>query len=231
VYFLPVIPDSATVDVFAFGAGFPTARLGQDVGFGALAPALQVAPSEFGYALVVTRPSTDAHPEFPLAVASTGALVAGERYLAVAAGFAERGRAPVRITVVHDGFDRTTVTAARFRAIAAAADAPSVDFGQFPPGTDTAFVAFDGLGDLSYRASSAEPGVQVSAAPLNPGVQVTGTSVALHFRSGALIATDRAFGIFAGAFAPMAADTSSRFVIVKTPASGVWTAVALVPQP
>jgi len=220
---LPVIPDSTGVDVFAIGREVPFVQVATNLGFGALGPALQVAPTERGIHLVIARSGGS-----PLAFHATGALVAGERYLAIASGFTD-GRARVTLTVERDGFDRTLTAGGRLRAVAASPDAPTVDFGQFAPAS-TAFTGIAGLAAVAYRQSSAEAGVEVSSAPLNPSVQVTGTTTALRFRFGALLPTDRDLGILAGAFAPLASDVPARFVVIKMPVSGAWTATALSPQ-
>lgn len=234
VYLLPLIPDAAAVDAFAIGARIGIVQAAKAVGFGAFAPRLQVQPTDGGYELVVTR-SADGSGELtgaPLAFASTGPLAAGERYLAIASGFGERAHGRVEVTVEQDGFDRTVTAAGRMRAVAASPDAPAVDVGQFPPGDGTAFVGLPGMADLAYLADSDPAGVEVAAgAPLNPGVQVTGTTQSLRFLSGALTATDRVFGIVAGAFAPVTGEVGSRFIVVKTPPSGAWTATVLSPQP
>jgi hypothetical protein len=234
VYVLPLIPDAAAVDVFAIGARIGIVQAAKGVGFGALAAKLQVSPSDHGYELAVTLASdqTGELTGAPLTFASTGPLAAGERYLAIASGFAARSHAGVQVTVEQDGFDRTVTAAGRMRAVAASPDAPAVDVGQFPPGDGTPFVGLTGMANLGYLAASDPAGVEVAAgAPLNPGVQVTGTTQSLRFLSGAPTATDRVFGVVAGAFAPATGEVGSRFIVVKTPPSGAWTATALSPQP
>ena len=239
VYVMPTIPDSTGIDAFAIGRDFNVIPVAQNLGFGVLAPALQVAPSERGYHMIVSRAATGTDPlaGFPLAFESTGPLLAGERYLAVLSGFANASvadgarRSRVHLTIVRDGFDRTVAATGRLRAVAASPDAPSVDVGQFPPGTGTAFTSIAGLDALTYRNASAEAGTVLSAAPLNPAIRATGATDAVKFRFGALLATDRDFGIVAGAFTPVTGDIASRFIIVKTPGSGAWTAQTLSPLP
>ena len=239
LYVLPAIPDSTGIDVFAFGNGLRGIPVAQNAGFGVLAPALQVAPSERGYGLIVTKAATGASFGWPLALESTGPLVAGERYLAVASGFAdpsctdfqcETGRSRVRLTVIPDGFDRTIAATGRMRGVAASPDAPAVDLGQFPPGTGTPFTGLAGLENLAYRTASDPAGASVTASPLNPGVRVTGSTDTLRFRFAPLSATDRVFGVIAGAFAPVTTDIQSRFIVVNAVASGRWTAQTLSPE-
>ena len=238
LYVLPAIPDSTGIDVFAFGHGLQGAPVAQNVGFGVLAPALQVAPSAHGYGLIITKAATGSSFGWPLALESTGPLVAGERYLAVASGFADptcadfqcqTGRSRVRLTVLLDGFDRTVAATGRMRGVAASPDAPAVDIGQFPPGTSAAFTGLAGLENLGYRTASDPAGALVTASPLNPGVRVTGSTDTLRFRFAPLFATDRVFGVLAGAFAPVTADIQSRFIVVNAVASGRWTAATLSP--
>jgi hypothetical protein len=232
VYVLAAVPDGTAVDVFAIGHSIGVQQPANDLAFGALAPALQVAPTDRGYALIVSRSAASggALSGFPLAFDSTGPLVAGERYLAVVSGFAAPGRSRVHVTIEHEGFDRTVTANGRMCAVAASPDAPAVDVGRFPPGTGTPFTAVTGLENLVYRQASAEAGVEVSAAPLNPGVRVTGAASAQRFRFGALLATDRVFGVVTGAFAPIAGDVATSFIVVKTPPTGSWTASTAVPQ-
>ena len=239
LYMLPAIPDSTGIDVFAFGNGLHATPMAQNIGFGVLAPALQVAPSAIGYGLVVTKAATDSSLGWPLALESTGPLVAGERYFAVASGFAdptcsdfrcETGRSRVRLTVVQDGFDRTIAATGRMRGVAASPDAPAVDVGQIPPGAGAPFTGLAGLENLSYRTASDPAGASVTASPLNPGVRVTGSSDVLRFRFEPLSATDRVFGVVAGAFAPVTTDIQSRFIVVNAAASGRWTAQTLSPE-
>lgn len=232
VYVLPAIPDATGIDVFAIGHRIPVTKAGDNLGFGVLSPALQVAPSDRGYELIVTRSATgsDAFSGFPLAFQSTGPLVAGERYLAIASGFADRGHARVRVTIEQEGFDRTVTASGRMRAFAASPDAPAVDIGQFAPGAGTPFIGTPGLDNLAYRQASAAAGVEVGPAPLNPGVRVTGTSNAVRFSFSALLVTERVFGIVAGAFAPRAGDVSTSFIVVSAPASGSWTSELLSPD-
>jgi hypothetical protein len=234
VYVLPLVPDAAAVDVFAIGSRIGIVQAAKGLGFGALAPKLQVEPSDHGYELAVTLSpgQTGELTGAPLVFASTGPLVAGERYLAIASGFAARPHERVQMTVEQDGFDRTVTANGRMRAVAASPDAPAVDVGQFPPGDGTPFVGLTGMDNLAYGAASDAAGVEVApGAPLNPGVQVTGTTDALHFLSGALTATDRVFGVVAGAFTPGTGEVGARFIVVKTPPSGTWSATTLSPQP
>lgn len=227
VFVLPAIPDRAAVEIRAFAPGIGVRSVADALGFGALSPAVQVPPSSFGVGLALSA------DDCTLAVETTGPLVAGERYLAVASGFGDDGaaRPPVQLDLLRDGFDRATVATGRLRAVAAAADAPPVDVGQFPPGDGTAFTQLAGLEALAYGAASAEAGVVPANAPLNPGVRSTGSSEALRFRAPALLATDRAYGIVAGAFAPTASDVGPRFIVVKAAVGGGWTAQAISPQP
>lgn len=219
LYLLAGVADAATLDVHAFGHGVSREVAG--LGFGALAP-LQVPPDERGYHLALTVGDR-------VAIQPTGRLQAGERYLAIASGFAARVHERILVHVVQDAFERTITANGRLRAVAASPDAPALDFGQFPPGSET-FVALPGLAALAYRAASDAAGLEVTPAPLNPGVRVTGTSQSFAFRTGALTATDRAFGVAAGALAPGDGEIGTRFVVVKAPASGSWTATTLAPQ-
>ncbi len=235
VYVLPAIPDAAGIDLYAFGRGIGAGRVAENAPMGALVAPLQVPPSASGYGFLITE--ADANPGDglsgqPLGLASTGPLLAGERYLAVASGFAH-GDAAVRphvtLSVTRDGF-ATQIGKGRVRALAAAADAPSVDVGQFAPGENTAFTVLAGAAGLTYGATSAEPGVEVDAVPLNPGVRPSGASDAWRFRFGALSSVERAFAVVAGAFAPLPGDVGVRVIVVKTIASGNWTAQVLSPQ-
>jgi hypothetical protein len=131
--------------------------------------------------------------------------------------------------VLTEGFTAPLSGPGYLRAVAASPGAPLLDVGRFPPGATSAFVQLAGLAGLAYGTASAPAGVQAPATPLNPGVRPTGTTSALRFSFSALTTTERAFGVVAGAWAPATGEVGPRFVVVKTPASGAWTAQALSP--
>lgn len=160
----------------------------------------------------------------------TGVLSAGERYLVVASGFANRGDGKLAVQLYRDGFATTVTANGMIRGIAAAADAPTIDIGHFAPGQGTAFAElgadFDGL---AYLGSSAESGLSLSSAPLNPGVRQTGTSVSRRFSFGGV--TAHAFGVVGGAWAPASASEQPlSFVVVLAPNSGAWKAATAQPS-
>jgi hypothetical protein len=230
VFVMPVIPDQATVNLAAGRNRFVATPIATGAAFASLS-SIQVPPSDRGLALVVSAPEACGEP---IAVARTGALVAGERYLAVASGFAsgigtDPARPAVQIQVLTEGFTAPLSGPGYLRAVAASPGAPLLDVGRFPPGASTAFVQLGNLTGLAYGTASAAAGVQAPATPLNPGIRPTGTTSALRFSFSALTTTDRAFGVVAGAWTPAAGEVGPRFVVVKTPPSGAWTAQALSP--
>src|SRR5262249_45363483 len=151
-------------------------------------------------------------------VSSTGPLAAGERYLAVASGFqsgapGDAARPCVRVGFHRDGFAVQLTGLGRLRAIAGSPGAPTIDVGRFPPGAGTPFTVIAGLEALTYPSASAEDGTELPAVPLNPGVRETGTDVSLRFAYSALLNTDRAFGLAAGAWSPQANEVGRSFIV------------------
>lgn len=231
VYVMPAIPDVAAVDIAAGANRNNTATIATGAAFGSLAP-IQVPPSDRGLAIVVSV--SDEQCDDEIAVVRTGELVAGERYLAVASGFASgrrnsADRPSVTLQIAAEAFTAPLTGPGWVRAVAASPGAPLVDFGTFPPGTATPFVQLGTLTGIAYNTSSAPLGVQAPTTPLNPGVRVTGTTDAFRFAFTALPAADRVFGVFAGAWKPFTDETGLTYFIVKTPASGAWTSQVAEP--
>lgn len=230
VFVMPAIPDQATVDLAAGSNRNNAETIATGAAFGSLS-SIQVPPSDRGLALVVSTPDSC---DDPIAVARTGELVAGERYLAVASGFASgrrnsTTRPSVTFQVLAEAFTAPATGPGYLRAVAASPGAPLLDVGTFPAGTGTAFNQLGDLTGLAYATASAPIGVQGPAAPLNPGLRTTGTTDTLRFAFAALTANDRVFGVVAGAWTPAAGERGPTFIVVKTPASGVWTAQVAAP--
>ena len=230
VFVMPVIPDQANVDIAAGRNRDAAAPIATAAAFASLS-SIQVPPSERGLAIVVSTPGDCGDP---IAVARTGELVAGERYLAVASGFASGQRTStthpaVTVQVLAEAFTAPQSGPGYLRAIAASPGAPLLDIGTFAAGAGTAFTQLGDLTGLAYGTASAPVGAQAPAAPLNPGLRPTGTADALRFAFSALAATDRAFGVIAGAWTPAAGEPGPTLIVVKTPASGAWTAQSLSP--
>jgi hypothetical protein len=230
LYLLNLVADLPAIDLFVaqHGAGEPKAATA--LPFGGLSAPIQVPPSNAGHAFVLDETSSATQPvEGGIYADVTGGLVAGERYLLVASGFAKRCEGQVAVQLYRDGFTTAITANGMIRAVAAAADAPAIDVGHFAPGAGTPFAElapdFDAL---QYLAASGEAGLPLSSAPVNPGVRQTGTTVAKRFNYGGT--TAHAFGVVGGAWAPASSSEQPlSFVMVLAPNSGAWTA-SLAPQ-
>jgi len=232
LYLLPAIPNAAGVDLHLFGALLGGVQVADEAGFGSLT-AVQVPANRSGYGLLALDGAADADTAgAPLAFALTGTLEAGERYLVVASGFrgdCASARPGVQVAVIRDQFATAQTASGRLRAVAAAADAPALDLGRFPPGDNTPFTSIAGLDGLAYGATSPAEGTEIPAVPLNPALRPTGTDTAIRFRFGSLASVDRVLAVIAGAHAPAAGDVGPRLVMVKAANSGAWTAQVVAP--
>lgn len=213
VYALHGSPDAPAVDVFAGDA-----ELIDDLAFSELSTGLQVPPGAytldfFAHAAGATRPAGA-----PAATATTPALAAGERYLAIATGFLG-GTPAFRLLPVADEFERTG-TEARVRFIHASPDAPAVDVGTMAGSTLNPVWS-----NVAFEASSAAAGTAVPSAtlPLGAGLPGAGTAVATF-----QVTTADNLDAFAVAIGSLTAGTL-RLVIVNA-TTGAWTASTVLPQ-
>ena len=157
VYALHASPDAPNVDIFAGDA-----ELVSDLGQEELSAKIQVPPGAYTLDFfgadtgTSTRPGGDA-----AASATTPTLMAGEEYLAIAAGYltagnkTDPGDPDFQLVAVADGFD-LDATGPSIRAIHAAADVGTVDVGTVSEGVLTP--AFD---DVPFGGASAAAGLEL----------------------------------------------------------------------
>lgn len=227
VYALHASPDAPAVDVFA-GAG----ELIDNLAFGQITTSgLQVPPGPytldfFAHAAGTTRPTGN-----PAASATTPALAAGERYLAVASGFLLRTSAPeaqkFQLIPLADQF-AADAAKARLRALHASPDAPTVNVGAV--GANDAFTSL--FSGVSFPQASPAEGLPVDAATYTVGLQTTGANpaIAARFPGITLTAGQAYYAVAFGALTPAGAgEQGLRAGLVQIKADN--TATIAVVQP
>lgn len=152
VFALHAGPDAPAVDIYAGDSALAT---GLD--FGQLSDPIQVAPGSYTLSFRAAGSMSEA------ASATTPELMAGERYLAVAAGFL--GDESFTVLPYSEAFAESGE--ALLRVVHAAQDAPTVDVGTWDGMDFTALAPFSGL---AFGESSAAAGVDVGAKSLGLGI-------------------------------------------------------------
>lgn len=213
VFALHGSPDAPAVDVFA-----GTAELIDDLAFTELSGGLQVPPGAytldfFAHAAGSARPAGD-----PAASATTPALAAGERYLAIATGFLS-GTPSFRLLPLADEFEREG-TEARVRFVHASPDAPAVDVGTMAENTLTPVWS-----SVAFESSSAGAGTAVPSATLELGAGLPGAGTAVATFTVTTVDNLDAFAVAVGS---LGAGTL-RLVIVNA-TTGAWTASTVLPD-
>jgi hypothetical protein len=220
VYALHASPDAPRVDAFAGGA-----ELLDDLGFGEMRGPFQLQPGTytldfFGHAAGAARPAGE-----PAASSSTGALVAGERYLTIATGLlASPSKASAfRLATYEDEFSRAS-SAPKLRAIHASPDAPAVDIGVAGASSISPVL----FADLKFGDASPGAGLAATAGHLPIGITPAGANATIVKRF-TVPATDdqRAFVIAAGSLG--GAGQSFRLIAVDT-AKWPWSIAHILPH-
>lgn len=210
VFALHASPDAPTVDIYAGGA-----LLIDDLSFGDLSGAVQVPPGSYNLEFRVATSGQTA------ATLSTPALEAGERYLAVATGFAGQGSLtllPARDDLLE------TAGGARVAVVHASPDAPAVDVGVVSGSAFTPIADFTGL---AYGDVSPSQGTSVPAASLTLGVAATGQPSPVATFDVTTSAGLRAFAVAAGSLA----GSGESFHLVLVVASVFpWTSAEVLPN-
>jgi hypothetical protein len=217
IYALHASPDAPAVDAFV-----GTSEIFDDLSFGEISKPIQVPPGEHRVDFFATSPGSERPDTKPAAVANTGALVAGERYLAAATGFL--GNQSFQLAAYREGFDVSDDKAV-LRAVHASPDAPAVDIGLLSSG-EIATVLFS---DLTFTRASDDRGLAA-----NPGHTVVGVGATKSpdpVATFTIPATSglRAFTVAAGALSPAPGQKSFRLLLVDT-ARSPWTATTLFPH-
>jgi hypothetical protein len=214
VFVLHASPDAPEVDV---NLGGTATTLVNDLAFGELSAPLQVAPG--AYTLDVRVAAGGAF----VAAYTTPSLAAGERYLAIASGYAAD---PARaFTVVPFGETFGEAVGARVRVVHASPDAPAVNVGVLNGASITPVADFS---NLAFGQASSAAGTALAAGALTVGVAGAGTTtpVVASFDLG-LTAGLRAFAVAGGSLA--ASGETFRLLVVDA-TSFPWQVATVLPN-
>jgi hypothetical protein len=228
VYALHGSPDAPPVDIFAGNS-----QLVDDLSFGELSAPLQVPPGTYSLDVFAHASGSSRPAGSPAGSDSTPALMAGERYLVVAAGFLspandDPATSTFELLAFADGFTADT-DSLRLRVVHASPDAPAVDVSPLDNGNVPANAAFN---DVAYRQASAPEGVELPSATVPVGIAAASASnrapVARFTLDTSPFIGKGVFAVAAGALSPTQGDESFRLVAVDTSVSP-WAAVTLRP--
>ncbi len=213
VFVLHASPDAPAVDVFVGGT---MTELVDALSFGDLSPAVQVPPASYNLDVKVAASGALA------ASVTTPELMAGERYLAVATGFALGGQPAFQLLPLADEFGMGAE--ALVRVVHASPDAPAVDVGTWNGKSFAPVDAFTGLG---FGATSAGSGQAIPAAALTLGVAAAGQTEPVATFDVNVNAGLRAFAVAAGSLTGN--GEAFRLVLVDA-TSFPWAAVSVFPN-
>lgn len=187
VFVLHASPDAPEVDLHVAGTA---SKLVANLGFGALSAPLQVAPGTVSLDVQVSAGGA------LVATYTTPELQAGERYLAIASGYAANPARAFTVLPLRDEF--APAAGARVRVMHASPDAPAVDVGVV---AGASFTPVAGLGGLAFGAASAGAGLELSPGALTIGVAAAGTTTPVATFDLALTAGQRAIAVAGGSLA------------------------------
>jgi len=210
-------PDAGAVDIFS-----GEMEVADNVEFGELA-SVQLPPGTYTLDFYPAEPGASTRPTSePAASAQTPNLVAGQSYLAVAAGELMADAPTFRVITVAEQFALDDAENARVRAIHASADAPAIDVGVVEsPGEMEQPPLFT---DLAFAESTEAEGLAVPPADTLLGVAPAGeTETVAEFEIEAA-ADERAFVIAAGNFE---GDENPLELFVVDTTTTPWTVTAL----
>jgi hypothetical protein len=213
VFVLHASPDAPAVNLNLAGTA---TKLVENLAFGALSAPLQVAPGTVSLDVLVSAGGA------LVATYTTPALQAGERYLAIASGYAANPVRAFTVLPLQDEF--APAAGARVRVMHASPDAPGVDVGTVAGGTLTPVA---GLTGLTFGNASAGAGLELAAGPLTIGVAAAGTTTPVASFDLSLAAGQRAFAVAGGSLAEGGA--SFRLLLVDVTAYP-WQTVAVLPN-
>ena len=177
-------PDAPPVDVFV--GGTDTELVG-DLPFSNLSPAVQVPPASYTVDVKVSSSGALA------GTFATPELMAGERYLVVASGFALGGTPALTILPYAEKFGEAA--SPQVRVVHASPDAPTVDVGLWDGATFTPVPDYSGL---AFGDASPEAGLALGVTSLTVGVAETGTTTPAATFDLSLMNGQKAFAIAAG---------------------------------
>jgi hypothetical protein len=211
VFALHGSPDAPAVDIFA-----GSAELADNLSFGQLSDPIQVPPGSYTL-------DFRANDDGPIAAsATTPALAAGERYLAIASGFLNGSPAfqllPYGDAFVLGGSD------ARVRAVHASPDAPAVDIGTVAGNVLTPVPDYT---NVPFGAASVAGGTSLPVASLLIGIAPTGDTTPLVTFDVTTAAGLRAFAVAAGSL--QGTGEGFRLLLVDT-SSYPWAVATVQPN-
>jgi hypothetical protein len=206
-------PDAPAVNLNLAGT---STQLVQNLAFGALSAPLQVAPGTVSLDVLVTAGGAF------VANYTTPALAAGERYLAIASGYAANPARAFTVLALQDEF--APAAGARVRVLHASPDAPAVDVGVVSGMSFTPVGAFSGL---AFGNASAGAGLELGAGALTIGVAAAGSTTPVATFNLSLAGGRRAFAVAGGSLA--AAGQSFRLLLVDVTAFP-WQTVSVLPN-
>jgi hypothetical protein len=218
VFALHGSPDAPPVDIYA-----GSAKLVDNLAFGALSEAIQVPPGV--YALDFKATGSDVTS----ASATTPSLAAGERYLAIASGFLSNGQPDFRLLPFGDSFADAGMDA-RVRVVHASPDAPPVDVGTVSDNNGTREVdALPEFTDLEFEEASTTSGTTLPVGSLPIGIAEAGTTAPVKEFTVPTRAGLRAFAVAAGSLTPEEDEEAFRLLIVDA-TDFPWTALQVLPN-
>jgi hypothetical protein len=212
VYVLHASPDAPPVDVFVGGSD---AELVDNLSFGNISPPVQVPPA--AYTLDVREWDNGG----TAATVTTPALVAGERYLAVASGFV--GDTP-SFALLPYGEDFGAPGTSLVRVVHASPDAPPVDVGAWDGTTFTAVGPFSGL---AFGDASSGAGTELGTGALTVGVAQAGLTTPVATFDLNLTSGLAAYAVASGSLTEK--GQSFRLLVVDTTASP-WQVATVLPN-
>lgn len=228
VYLLAASPDAGSIDGVLAGN-----RLFAGLAFGKVGSSAVPATTS-GHMLDIHAAGADA----VMASLSTGALDAGQQYLAVLTGVVNPASAgdALALRVFRDDMNDSNDTG-RLRIVNASVGAGMVDAGRYAVNGPLVWQDMPDFDALPSGAASPAAGT-----PVAPGTIPTPTVLgarpsatpdqALHFDTlPGLNANDRFFAVLAGAWLPSGAQAGPQYIIVKTAAVNPWTTSLLPALP
>ena len=219
VFALHASPDAPAVDLF-----FQDMELVDDLTFGELSQTIQVPPGTYMIDVFPTAPGNTRPAGAPVAMLSTGDLVAGESYLGIATGFVAAARqSPLQLLRFQEAFAEQ---GPRLRAVHASPDAPPVDVGVVADG-ELGVVLIEGL---AFTQATPPEGLQVPPGNYVVGLAPAGNPTQVVFSQDLSVEpTTASFVVAAGALQPQDGEQPLQLIGIDTRAP-VWQRAAVPPQ-
>lgn len=222
VYALHASPNAPAVDAFAGDVEVLDA-----LSFGQISKPLQLPPGSYDLSFYGATAGADRPGGPSAAEASTGSLMAGERYLTIATGLLGASTNGFQLVSYPEGFTLDEAGDPRLRVVHGAPDAPAVDVGVLNVEKVVNPVL---VSDVSFPDASDAAGLMPGMGTIPLGVTPAGVNDTVVASFHVTTQTGlRAFAVAAGALDPQNGQ-SFRLLVVDTAVSP-WTAGTLHPQP